>query len=177
MATGFLVVYAAQRWQLPDSQAGSFTASMLIGQALSNLLFGVLADRKGHKLVIELSALLGALAVGLASLAPTPEWFHLVFALAGASMAGMILSGIMIVFEFCPPEMRPTYIGLSSTVTGLAAAATPMIGGWLADAVGYRPLFVLAFVFGLAGTALLHWSVREPRLVNGERERVASRRG
>ncbi len=177
MATGFLVVYAAQRWQLPDSQAGSFTASMLIGQALSNLLFGVLADRKGHKLVIELSALLGALAVGLASLASTPEWFHLVFALTGASMAGIILSGIMIVFEFCSPEMRPTYIGLSSTVTGLAAAVTPMLGGWLADALGYRPLFGLAFVFGLAGLALLHWSVREPRLVNGERERVAPRRG
>jgi len=113
--------YAVQRWQLPDSQAGRFTASMLIGQALSNLLFGVLADRKGHKLVLELSALTGTLAVGLASLAPAPAWFHLVFALIGAAAAGSMLSGIMITFEFSPPDIRPTYIGLSNTVTGVAS--------------------------------------------------------
>ena len=163
MAVGFLTVYAVQRWQLPDGQAGSFTASMLIGQALSNLLFGALADRKGHKLVLELSTLLGALAVGLASLVPTPAWFHVVFALTGAAMAGFMLSGIMIVFEFSNPNVRPTYIGLNNTVSGAVAAVAPMIGGWLAGAVGYRALFAVAFLIGLAGFALLHWTVREPR--------------
>ncbi len=167
MASGFLAVYAVQRWSLPDSQAGSFTASMLVGQALSNLLFGALADRKGHKAVLELSTLAGVLAVALASLASGPEWFHFVFALLGASAAGSMLSGIMIVFEFCAPDQRPTYIGLSNTVIGVVAAVTPMIGGLLADLVGYRPLFVVSVVFGLLGLALLRWSVREPRVMNG----------
>jgi len=163
MAVGFLAVYAVQRWHLPDSQAGSFTASMLIGQALSNLLFGVLADRQGHKLVLELSILLGALAVGLASLAPAPAWFYIVFALSGASAAGFMLSGIMIVFEFSAPDVRPTYIGLNNTVVGAVAAVAPMVGGWLAGAVGYRELFAVACGIGLMGFVLLHWSVREPR--------------
>jgi MFS family permease len=163
MAVGFLAVYAVQRWQLPDSQAGGFTASMLIGQALSNLAFGVLADRKGHKLVLELSALSGAFAAGLASLAPAPAWFHVVFALIGASTAGFMLSGIMITFEFSAPDVRPTYIGLSNTANGAVAAVAPMIGGWLAGAVGYRALFAVAFAIGLAGFALLRWSVQEPR--------------
>jgi MFS family permease len=172
MATGFLAVYTVERWGLPDSEAGGFTVSMLIGQALSNVLFGLLADRRGHKTVLELSALAGALAVGLASLAPSPHWFHLVFALVGASTAGLMLSGIMIVFEFSAPALRPTYIGLSNTVIGVAAAVTPMVGGWLADWVGYRPLFRIAFVFALLGLALLRWSVHEPRILNGTREMV-----
>ena len=163
MAVGFLAVYAAQRWHLPDSQAGSFTASMLVGQALSNLLFGVLADRTGHKLVLELSTLLGALAVGLAGLASAPVWFYVIFALIGASAAGFMLSGIMIVFEFSPPGVRPTYIGLNNTVSGVAAGLAPLLGGWLAEVVGYRVLFAVAFVIGLAGFALLRWLVREPR--------------
>jgi MFS family permease len=163
MALGFLTVYAVQRWQLPDGQAGGFTTSVLIGQALSNLLFGVLADRKGHKMVLELSTLLGASAVGLASLAPAPAWFHAVFALSGASTAGFILSGIMIVFEFSPPDVRPTYIGLNNTVRGVAAGVAPIVGGWLAGTMGYRMLFAVAFAIGLAGFALLRWSVREPR--------------
>jgi MFS family permease len=163
MGLGFLAVYAVGRWHLPDSQAGSFTASMLIGQALSNLVFGALADRRGHKLVLELSGLLGALAVGLASLAPAPAWFYAVFALIGASTAGFMLSGIMIVFEFSTPAVRPTYIGLNNTVNGAVAAIAPMVGGWLAGALGYRALFAVAFVIGLVGFALLRWSVREPR--------------
>lgn len=163
MALGFLAVYAVQRWKLPDSQAGIYTASLLVGQALSNLLFGVIADRKGHKLVLELSTLLGALAVGLASLSTTSELFIIVFALIGASNAGMILSGIMIVFEFCAPDIRPTYIGLNNTMIGVVSAATPLIGAWLASAMGYQTLFVVAFAFGLGGFALLRWTVREPR--------------
>jgi MFS family permease len=163
MAGGFLAVYAVQRWQLPDSQAGSFTASMLIGQAVFNLLFGALADRKGHKLVVELSAMLGMTAVGLAGIAPAPGWFHAVFALIGASTAGFMLSGIMIVFEFSAPDVRPTYIGLNNTLIGAVSAVAPVIGGWLAGLVGYRWLFAVAFAIGLMGLALLRWTVREPR--------------
>jgi len=163
MAVGFLAVYAVQRWQLPDSQAGIFTVSMLVGQALCNLLFGTLADRKGHKLVLELSALLGALAVGLASLAPAPAWFYVVFALIGGAAAGFYLSGMMIAFEFSTPDVRPTYIGLNNTVTGVASGVAPVLGGWLAGVVGYQWLFAVAFVIRLAGFALLHWFTREPR--------------
>jgi len=166
MAVGFLTVYAVQRWNLPDGQAAVFTISMLSGQAVSNLIFGWLADRKGHKLVLELSILCGALAVGIASIAPSPIWFYVVFVLVGASAAGFILSGIMIVFEFCEPEIRPTYIGLNNSVMGVFAALTPLLGGWLVITVGYQALFVISFIISLVGLALLRWMVREPRHVN-----------
>lgn len=172
MAVGFLAVYAVRRWQLSDSRAGGFTTSMLVGQALSNLLFGALADRKGHKLVLELSTLLGALAVGLAGVAPAPVWFYVVFALIGASTAGFMLSGIMITFEFSAPDVRPTYIGLNNTVVGVAAGIAPLIGGWLAGAIGYHTLFAVAFVIGMVGLALLHWSVREPRQIQSAMKSV-----
>lgn len=163
MAGGFVAVYAVQRWHLSDSQAGGFTTSLLIGQALSNLLFGVLADRRGHKLVLEMATLCGVLSVGLASVAPAPAWFYAVFALSGASLAGFMLSGIMIVFEFTTPDLRPTYIGLSNTIIGVVSAIAPLIGSLLAGMIGYRALFVVAAVIGAVSLALLRWTVREPR--------------
>jgi len=163
MAAGFITVYVVQRWLLPDNYAGAFTISMLVGQSLSNLVFGAIADRKGHKLVLELSALLGASAVGLAFLAPAPLWFHLVFVLSGMSVAGFYQSGLMITMEFCAAEIRPTYIGLNNTVSGIAAALSPLMGAWLAGAVGYRGLFAAACGIGVLGFALLHWWVQEPR--------------
>lgn len=163
MAIGFLAVYAVQRWQLPDSQAGTYTVAMLIGQAISNLAFGWLADRKGHKLILELSTLATGIAVGMAAIAPAPGWFYIIFALNGVAAAGFMLSGIMIVFEFTSAETRPTYIGLYNTVIGVISAIMPMLAGWLANAYNYPLMFVVAFIIGLAGLGLLHFWVREPR--------------
>ena len=56
MAWGFLAVYAFEHWHLPDGRVNLFNAWLLGGQALSNLLFGALADRKGYKIVMEISS-------------------------------------------------------------------------------------------------------------------------
>lgn len=163
MSIGFLAVYAVQRWDLPDSQAGAFTIAMLVGQALSNLFFGWLADLKGHKLNLEICVLTTALAAGIAALAPTDIWFLLVFFLIGISTAGFMLSGIMIIFEFCEPEIRPTYIGINNTFNGIVAIIMPLLGGWLASAYGYQLMFMVTCIVSLIGLGLLRWWVREPR--------------
>jgi len=169
MAVGFLAVYAVKRWNLPDSEAGFYTIAMLIGQALSNLVFGWLSDRKGHKLILEISVLTTALGSIIAALAPDSIWFMLVFFLTGISMAGYMLSGIMIVFEFCEPSVRPTYIGVNNTFNGIVAIAMPLIGGWIAQVYNYQLVFGLTFIIVLIGFTLLRWWVREPRYVVSEK--------
>ncbi len=166
MAIGFLAVYAVQRWNLPDSQAGIFTVAMLVGQALSNLLFGWLADRKGHKLNLEICVLTTALSAGIAALAPTESWFLLVFFLSGISAAGFMLSGIMIVFEFCEPQIRPTYIGINNTYNGIVAIIMPLLGGWLARSFSYQIMFSTTFAICILGLVLLRYWVHEPRKGN-----------
>jgi Na+/melibiose symporter-like transporter len=109
MAAGFLAVYAVQSWNLPDSYAGGFVIAMQVGQALANLFFGFLSDRKGHKLSLEISVLLSTVSLVLAIIAPNPAWFFAVFFLRGALIAGTMISGISIVMEFTGPEDRPTY--------------------------------------------------------------------
>jgi MFS family permease len=162
MSWGFIAVYAQQHWSLGDGKVGEFNAALLIGQAVFNLIFGTLADRKGYKLVMELSALLAVLSIGLVFLAPQPAWFYVAFALRGASFAGLFLS-MMFVMEFCTHEVRPTYIGLSSTVSGISSGLAPLLGGVLASLFGYPALFAITLVIGLAAFGLLRWLVRDPR--------------
>ena len=163
MAIGFLAVYAVQRWSLPDSQAGGFTIAMLVGQSLGNLFLGWLSDRTGHKLSLEICVLITAVGAGIAALAPQGNWFYLVFFMIGFSAAGLMLSGISIVFEFCEPDTRPTYIGITNTFRGLVAIAMPLIGGWLAKSQGYPIMFGVTFAVSLVGLILLHFWVKEPR--------------
>jgi MFS family permease len=163
MASGFLIVYTAKNWNMPDAQAGGFVIAMQIGQSISNLFFGFLADRKGHKMSLEIALLLAILSLALAILAPTPAWFFPVFFLRGAVMAGTFISGISIVMEFTGHEDRATYIGLANTIPGVAGSIAPLIGGWMAGAVSYQWMFVLSAVIATLSWVLLHFAVKEPR--------------
>jgi MFS family permease len=163
MATGFLVVYAVRNWRLPDAEAGAFTVALQVGLAVANLFFGFLSDRKGHKVNLEICAAVSTLSLVLAILAPGPLWFFPIFFLRGAVNAGTFISGISIVYEFTDAENRPTYIGLANTIAGLAGAAAPLIGGWLAGVMGYKGMFVVSAVTGAMSWVMLRFLVHEPR--------------
>jgi MFS family permease len=165
MATGFLVVYCVKTWNMPDAQASGLTIALQVGLALANLFFGFFSDRRGHKLSLEICFLISTLALVLAIFAPSPLWFFPIFFLRGAVNAGTFISGISIVYEFTGAEDRPTYIGLASTLSGIAGGIAPLIGGWLAGVASYRAMFILAGLTSVASLALLHFGVREPRKI------------
>jgi MFS family permease len=163
MAVGFLTVYSVKTWNLPDAQAGGYMIAMQVGLALANLFFGFLADRKGHKLSLEICILTSVLSLVLALVAPSPIWFYAVFFLRGAVNAGTFVSGISIVYEFTDAESRPMYIGLANTIPGIAVALAPLLGGWIAGGISYQALFILSAVIGAVGWGLLRFGVKEPR--------------
>jgi MFS family permease len=162
MGVGFVTVAAVRRWGVPDGTVGVYTAAMLLGQTAGNLAFGLLADRFGHKLSLELGALASAVAFALAWLAPSADWYYAVFVLLGITGGAIFVSGILVVLEFCEPPRRPTYVGLANTGVGLAGVTGPLLGAWLAS-VDYGWLFALSAAVNLVALAALRWWVREPR--------------
>jgi len=163
MASGFLLVYAIGRWTLSDGQAATYTIALLIGQSVANLFLGFLADRKGHKLVLEISILANIACFLLALLVPDPAWFYAIFALRGVTMAGNFISGLSLPLEFSKPEDRPTFIGLASTLPGLAGSISPLLAGALAGWLGYPALFALSAAVAIAAFCMMKWLVRDPR--------------
>ena len=164
LGTGFVTVAAVQRWQVPDGTVGLYTVANLAGQTAAYLAFGFLADRRGHKLPLELGALALAAAMALAWLAPAPGWMFLVFVLTGVYLSTLIGSGILIALEFSGPERRPTYVGITNTTVGLVNVIAPLLGTALA-AAGYGWTFAAGALIGLTAWAAMHWWVQEPRLV------------
>jgi MFS family permease len=162
MGNSFIVVAAVYRWHLRDSITGYYTAAYLVGQTIGPLVAGFLADRLGHKLSLELSALSAAMSFAIAWLAPSPLWFYASFVLAGASYGSMIVSGMLVVFEFCTPDKVPTYTGLTNTLVGLTNIAAPLVGAYLST-LSYPWLFATSAAVSLLAMLLLHLWVHEPR--------------
>lgn len=163
MATGFLLVYAIEHWTLSDGNAATFSIALLMGQSAANLFLGFLADRRGHKLVLEISILLNITSFILALIASSPIWFYAIFALRGMNGAGNFISGLSLPFEFSEPRDRPTYIGLASTLPGIAGILAPLLGGGLASIFGYPTLFAISTVIAVIAFGMMKWLVLDPR--------------
>lgn len=158
----FLTAAALERFSPSPTQIGIFTAALLAAQALANVGLGALADRWGHKQVLELAAGLGMLALALALFVPDANWFVPIFMLVGTAQAGYQLAGFTLVFAFSPPAERPTYIGVANTALAPVSALGPLLAGLLATATSYGVVFIVLALIGLAGLAVLHWQVTAP---------------
>jgi MFS family permease len=163
MSSGFLAVYGVKHFQMGDAQAAVFTAVMSAAGMLSNMIWGTVGDRHGHKLVMEWSTALWAGSLALALVAPSGIIYHGVFALVGAANAGFIVSDLSIAMEFGPEAQRPTYIGLARTLSAPFLFVAPLVGGVVAQVWGFSWLFVLALALTLSSLAMLRLRVIEPR--------------
>jgi len=166
MANGFLAVHAIAKFSLPDAAAGAFTMVIAGSTIVGSLLFGYLADHRGHRLNMLLAGTFTLLACVSALVAPTSEWYAVSFACSAASVALGGISRLPLIAELCTPEERPTYIALSNMVTSPFVLAG-LLGGWIANALGFPALFMIAGAVAL--TASLWWltMVEEPRLPHG----------
>lgn len=163
MANSFFIIYGGQRFGLDGATIGLLTATLVATQAVMSLVWGVVGDRMGHKVVLTGAAFLVTLAALNTLLAPNQTWLVLSFAFLGASSSGDAVSGLNIILEFAAPEDRPTYIGLTNTLLAPAIVLAPILGGWLATVAGFPALLCIAAAVAAVGGLLLAVWVHEPR--------------
>lgn len=164
MGSAFFTVYALAAYGAPASQVGFFTGTFLVGQMIGSIVFGWLADRAGHRVVIMagVAAEVGANVVALAT--PSVDLFYLVFALSGVEVAAFNVSALNVLLEFAPVvEEQPTYVGLGNTSLAPVRFVAPLVAGVMADSLGFQAIFVAAAVFGSVSLGLLVVRVRDPR--------------
>jgi MFS family permease len=162
MGLGFVTVAAVRRWAVADGTVGLYTGMLLLGQTVGNLFFGLLADRRGNKFALEWAALAYAAAFALAWLAPGAAWYYAVFFLIGVSQGILVVSGILVLFEFSEPKRRPTYIGLANTSLGVVNVLGPMTAAWLAG-LDFGVLFAACAGISFVSWVSMRWWVQEPR--------------
>ena len=164
LAVGLYAISAKNVAHLSDAQVSVQNTVLVASSTGSYFLLGILGDRFGHRLVLEIGAVAGGLAGLLALLAHDPLVYTGVFLLTGISISANLLAAFSFVIEFGPPEARPTYIALSSFCYAPFTTFAPILGGWLADHFGYGPTFVLAAVLGLTAVLFFRLRVPDPRM-------------
>lgn len=162
MGAGFVTISAIQRFQVSDATVGLFTFTMLTGQTIGFIVLGKMADRFGHKLSLEIGILAMVIAFFLAIFMPSPAFYYVVYALMGINLSSGIVSGMLVVWEFCETVRVPTYAGLVNTTRGLFGLIAPIIATQLAN-ISYSALFSVSTILSLFGLLMMRLWVKEPR--------------
>ncbi len=152
LADPFYAVYALRGLGLPPSELGVFLMALSGAAPLSNLLWRRVAERKGSRRILRYSAAVAcaapliALSLGRAGAGA----YLLVFVASSVAAQGFNLGNTNHLLNLAPPQARSRYIGTLNTLVGTALFA-PVLGGLLADTLGYRLVFgVSAGLFALA---------------------------
>ncbi len=177
VGVSFYSLYAVQRFRAPESVLGIMTGVLTLSQMSANLLFGWLGDRWGHRLMYAIGGLMMAGSAALAVLAPSVGWFYLVFGLAGAARAAFWAVTISFTLEFGTLEERPVYIGMANTLIAPITLGAPIVGGSLAQAWGYPPLFIICSVAAVLTSLVLFFLVYDPRFHVGRTPESAPAHG
>ncbi len=163
LAFAFYTVYAVRQYNASASAIGLITAVYMVAQVIANPLLGWLGDHWNHGAILEIGALAGVASALLAALAQSVHWFYLVFILAGIAGVAFWTISLAMTLEFGTLAQRPTYISLSNTLVAPSTFLAPVLGGWLADSMGYKTAFLASAVLGLAPALIFHLMRRSPR--------------
>ncbi|MBZ0298029.1 MAG: MFS transporter [Anaerolineae bacterium] len=163
MAVGFYTIYAVRIYSMNEQTAGVMTGVLLLGVTIANPLIGWMGDRYGHRRMLTLGSIVMTLSVAVAIFASDVSWFYVVFGLAGFAQAVLWTTTMAMTVEFGEEDERPYYIGLANTLTAPTTILSPILGGWLVDALGFHSMFTVAVVAGVLAVVVLQTTVLDPR--------------
>jgi DHA1 family multidrug resistance protein-like MFS transporter len=148
--TGFAVVfpflpYYVQELGVTDLHqvelwSGALFASHAVMMAVFSPIWGSLADRYGRKLMIQRAMFGGALMMTAMGFVQNVQQLVVLRGIQGA-LSGTVAAATTLVASSAPRNQSGYALGLLQMAVWIGASVGPLMGGLLADALGYRPVF------------------------------------
>jgi DHA1 family multidrug resistance protein-like MFS transporter len=133
-------------------------------------VWGSLADRLGHKLMVERAMFGGALLLGAMAFVGNVQQLLFLRTIQGA-VTGTVVACMTLVAAGTPERQRASALGSLQMGVYLGASFGPALGGFVADVWGYRGSFLITGVLLAIGGVLVATNVREAHVELREGDR------
>lgn len=128
--------------------------------AITAPLWGIMADRVGRKPMLMRAQFAAFITIGLMGFATAP-WQLLGLRMIEGVFTGTVTAAVALVSTTTPKERLGFGLGLIQTAVFSGAALGPLVGGILADQIGFRPTFGIASGMMLSSGLVTLFFVRE----------------
>jgi MFS family permease len=72
----------------------------------------------------------------------------------GIAWGGYNLASFNLILEITPDDNRSLYVAVYNTLMGVATSLGPLVGGFAAEIIGLRPIFLISSVLRGLGLAI-----------------------
>lgn len=154
MIIPYYIVYFKEVAGVAESFIGIYLMARVFGGAVSNFLWGKVAEGASEKVILLCLLVAGVtplIALGITSFGPL--YYSVVFVLAGSAINARMVGFNTQLLELAPEDKRPTYSGIRGTTIALTAPL-PFLAGGLIEFFSFK--FAFLFVSGvmLAGAVV-----------------------
>lgn len=140
--------------------AGLVFSVQAITMMLAAPVWGALADRKGRKMMVERATIGGAILITLMGFVRSAE--ELVFLRGVQGLVTGVLSALTALVAANVPRERTGYaLGLLQVGLWAGMSVGPLLGGVVADLLGFRAAFIATASLLVVAGALVLWGIDE----------------
>ena len=140
--------------------AGFIFAANFLTSFLFQPLWGKLSDKYGRKIMLLRSGFGMAVVIALMGFVQNP-WQLLLLRLLNGTISGFNPAAVALISSTTPKDRMGFAMGISQSGQVAGTILGPLIGGLLADAVGFRPIFYITGGLIFAASMLAMFLVRE----------------
>lgn len=155
--------------------SGLIAASSSVAMAIMSPVWGALADRHGRKLMLTRAMVMAALIIGAMGFVANVQQLLVLRLLQGA-LTGTVTACHILVAAGTPQMNLAFALGTLEVGVFLGQSIGPVIGGLIADTLGYRACFAITGIaYGIGGLMVILF-VREVRASASEVKKQPSLR-
>lgn len=140
--------------------AGAVFSAQAVTMAIASPIWGALADRFGKKMMVQRAMFGGAAIILLMGFSTSAEMLVVLRAIQGL-ITGTVAAANALVASSAPRERAGYAMGTLQVGLWSGVALGPLLGGIMADTLGYRMAFFVTAVLLFAGGVLVQLGVRE----------------
>ncbi|MEJ2012597.1 MAG: MFS transporter [Anaerolineales bacterium] len=150
--------------------AGAVYSAQALTMMIASPIWGMVADRFGRKLMVQRASFGGALVILLMAFVRSGEQLVALRALQGL-ISGTLAANSALLASQVPRRHTGYAMGMLQVGVGAGVAFGPLMGGFVADQLGYAPTFYLTAILLFAAGLTVHFGVHEefaPANVEGD---------
>ncbi len=140
----FLLIPIGKELHFDDVMLSFVLGSSLAATALGGVIFGVLSDRYGRKIVLQSTILVYSIGTFLSGFSFNILSLLIFRVITGLGVGGEWATGQTYVGETFPPNVRGKYCGFMQTGAPIGVALASVVGGLLLPMIGWRYCFFVS---------------------------------
>jgi len=157
MVVAAIFPYLKVDWGLTDTQCGWFASIVTLMMTVFVFPVSLLVDRWSRKKAIGIMAVLWSFGAALCALTRNFTQLFTMRALVGVGEAAYTSGGHAMIAAYFPEEKRATMNGLFTAAIPMGTAIGVILGGVIAETLGWRYAFGILAIPGLIVAILFFW--------------------